>query len=79
MSAAVEPANASNKSVTWSITNGTGEATISTAGLLTAVKNGTVVVKATAKDGSGKFGEKKLPSAVRFRSYPQYPPLQMGL
>lgn len=60
MSAAVEPANASNKSVTWSVTNGTGEATISTAGLLTAVKNGTVMVKATAKDGSGKFGEKEI-------------------
>ncbi|MBA1334846.1 MAG: hypothetical protein HPY66_0467 [Firmicutes bacterium] len=60
MSADVEPANASNKSVTWSVTNGTGEATISSAGLLTAVKNGTVIVKATAKDGSGKFGEKEI-------------------
>lgn len=60
MTAAVEPANASNISVTWSVANGTGEAIINTTGLLTAVKNGTVTVKATAKDGSGKFGEKEI-------------------
>jgi len=57
MSAAVLPSNATNKAVTWSVTNGTGSATISTTGLLTAVKNGTVTVKASAKDGSGKYGE----------------------
>jgi hypothetical protein len=33
-----------------------GTATISSTGLLTAVTNGTVTVKATAKDGSGVVG-----------------------
>jgi len=49
---AVAPDNATNKLLTWSVTNETGSATISTSGLLTAVSNGTVTVKATAKDGS---------------------------
>ncbi|MDP2426097.1 MAG: Ig-like domain-containing protein [bacterium] len=48
MSAAVLPANASNKAVTWSVINGTGEATISSIGVLSAVSNGTVTVKATS-------------------------------
>lgn len=48
----VAPANASNKGVTWTVEKGTGEATINSTGLLTAVANGTVTVKATAKDGS---------------------------
>jgi uncharacterized protein YjdB len=52
----VLPANATDKSVTWSIENGTGKATISTSGLVTAVENGTVTVTATANDGSGVKG-----------------------
>ncbi|MFM9837456.1 MAG: Ig-like domain-containing protein [Cyclobacteriaceae bacterium] len=52
MNAAVLPANATNNTVTWSITNGTGSATINASGLLTAVSNGTVTAKATANDGS---------------------------
>ena len=60
MIATVSPKNASNKSVTWSVTNGTGSATISATGLLTAVTNGTVTVKATAKDGSGVSGTKEI-------------------
>ena len=60
MSAAIVPTNATNKNVTWLVENGTGEATISTEGLLTAVKNGIVTVKATAKDRSGKYGEKEI-------------------
>ncbi len=39
-----------------SLTNGTGQATISTSGLVTAVANGTVTARATAKDGSGIYG-----------------------
>ncbi|MCP4438186.1 MAG: T9SS type A sorting domain-containing protein, partial [Aureispira sp.] len=53
----VLPANATNQAVTWSITGGTGSGTISGTGLLTAVTNGTVIVRATANDGSGVFGE----------------------
>jgi hypothetical protein len=52
----VFPANATNKNVTWSVTNGTGSATVSESGLLTAISNGTVTAKATAKDGSAKSG-----------------------
>ena len=56
LSAAVLPANASNKTVTWTVTNGTGQATISTGGLVTAVADGTVTARATANDGSGVYG-----------------------
>jgi hypothetical protein len=56
MSAAVLPVDATNKTVTWSVTNGTGGATISTDGLLTAVKNGTVTVNATSNDGGNVVG-----------------------
>jgi hypothetical protein len=56
MIAEVLPDNATNKTVTWSVTNGTGGATISTDGLLTAVKNGTVTVTATSNDGGNVVG-----------------------
>lgn len=56
LSAAVLPSNASNKTVTWSITNGTGQASINSTGLVTAVAPGTVTVKANASDGSGVYG-----------------------
>jgi uncharacterized protein YjdB len=54
--ATVLPANASNPAVTWSVTDGTGHATISTSGLITAVSNGTVTATATAADGTGVSG-----------------------
>lgn len=64
MSAVVTPEDASNTDVTWSVENfidGTeGRATISPTGLLTAVANGTVRVRATARDGSGVYGEKDI-------------------
>lgn len=47
------PKNATDTSVTWSIDN-TTIASISSNGLLTALANGIVKVKATANDGSGK-------------------------
>ena len=52
MTANVLPENATDKTVTWSVTKGTGNAVISASGLLTAVSDGTVTVKATANDGS---------------------------
>jgi xyloglucan-specific exo-beta-1,4-glucanase len=55
--ATVSPVNATNQSVTWSIPNNTGIATISSTGLLTAVGDGVATVRATAKDGSGIYGE----------------------
>ena len=60
MSAAVLPANAADKTVTWSVINGTGTATISGSGLLSATTVGTVTVKATANDGSGIVGTKEI-------------------
>jgi hypothetical protein len=60
MNAEVSPTNATDKSFTWSVTNGTGQATIDQTGLLKAVKNGTVTVKATANDGSGVVGTKEI-------------------
>ncbi len=60
MIAEVLPENATNKTVTWSVTNGTGEATISTDGILTAVKNGTVTVNATSEDGGNVVGSAEI-------------------
>jgi uncharacterized protein YjdB len=56
LSAAITPTNASNQAVTWSVTDGTGQATINSTGLVTAVANGTVTARATANDGSGVYG-----------------------
>ncbi|MES2240152.1 MAG: pectate lyase [Bacteroidota bacterium] len=52
LTAVILPADAANKEVTWSVSDPT-IAVITETGLLTAVKNGTVKVIATAKDGSG--------------------------
>lgn len=52
MSAAVLPADALDMSVTWSVIDGTGTATISDSGLLSATSDGSVTVKAIANDGS---------------------------
>lgn len=57
MQTSIVPTDALLKSVTWSVVNLTGEATINSTGLLKAVKNGTVKVIATANDGSGITGE----------------------
>jgi len=47
MQAAVLPANA-NQTVSWSLTPGTGDASISPTGLVSAIANGTVWAKATS-------------------------------
>jgi uncharacterized protein YjdB len=60
MFATVLPNAATNNTVTWSVTNGTGTANINAAGLLTGITAGTVEVKATANDGSGIFGVKTI-------------------
>jgi len=48
MSAHIDPHNATDQTVVWSVANGTGSASISASGLLTAITNGTVTVKATS-------------------------------
>ena len=52
MSASVLPLAAADPSVSWSVAAGTGMATIDQFGLLAGTGEGTVVVKATANDGS---------------------------
>ena len=56
VTAEILPADATYKLLTWSVINGTGKATISSTGLVTAVANGVVTVKAAANDSSGVFG-----------------------
>lgn len=60
MYATVLPNSAANKTVTWSAANGTGAATISSTGLLSATSAGTVTVRATANDGSNVYGTQTL-------------------
>jgi len=52
LTANVGPSNATNKSVTWSVSD-TAAASISSSGVLKANQTGYVVVTATANDGSG--------------------------
>ncbi|MGO4271360.1 discoidin domain-containing protein, partial [Paenibacillus sp. TAF58] len=54
--ATVLPIEATNKTVTWSVYNETGQAQIDQQGVLTAIQAGVVTVKAVAKDGSGIVG-----------------------
>ncbi len=56
MEATVLPANATNATYTWNVTNGTGAAIIDANGLLTAFADGTVTVIASANDASGVTG-----------------------
>lgn len=57
LSATVIPADATIKTVIWSILNDSDLATIdSSTGLVKAKNNGIVIVKASATDGSGVFG-----------------------
>ncbi|MEN3323202.1 pectate lyase [Mariniflexile soesokkakense] len=56
LSVQILPANATNKIVTWSVSN-SFIAEISSQGLLTPKDNGTVTITATATDGSGKSGQ----------------------
>jgi hypothetical protein len=50
--AEVLPENATNKALAWSVENGTGKASISTDGIVTAIANGDVTVTAASTDGS---------------------------
>ncbi|MNU83559.1 Bacterial Ig-like domain (group 2) [compost metagenome] len=52
MEAIILPANASNQNVTWSIVNGTGTASISATGLVTAQTNGTIWAKAVSVENT---------------------------
>ena len=60
MNASVGPDDAKDKTVTWSVADGTGSATISDTGLLTATGDGTVTVTATANDASNTTGSAEI-------------------
>jgi hypothetical protein len=53
MVATILPENATSQKVKWAVINGTGKASITSDGLLTAMVNGDVTVTATALDGTG--------------------------
>jgi len=56
LNATVLPATANDKKVIWSVINGTGQATVDENGLVTAIAGGTVIIVATANDGSDVSG-----------------------
>jgi len=56
LTATVLPDNATNKSLNWTSSN-PAVATVNQSGEVTALTTGTTIVKATAKDGSGKYDE----------------------
>lgn len=60
LSAEVEPGDAADPSVTWSIVSGEEYATIDQNGLLTAIAPGKVTVQVMANDGSGVKATHKL-------------------
>ncbi len=60
MHATVLPANATNRSVTWSVINVTGTAAIDANGVITGGAAGSVTVRAAARDSSGVHGDKSI-------------------
>ncbi len=60
LTAAVTPTDATDKTVTWSVSTGSTYATVSSTGLVTAVANGTATIKALANDGSEKCATKDI-------------------
>lgn len=65
LNAAILPATAS-QNVTWSITNGTGTATISPTGIVKAITNGTVTAKATSFDNPALSDEIEITISNQF-------------
>jgi hypothetical protein len=54
----IQPANATNQNANWTVVPGTGTGSITPAGVFTAGNDGQVIIRATAADGSGVYGEK---------------------
>ncbi|MBC3805057.1 hypothetical protein GH808_11510 [Acetobacterium fimetarium] len=68
LSASVSPTDATNKKIIWSITSGASCAKISEDGLLTALKDGDVVVRGTSADGSGVYSEVTIKVSNQFET-----------
>ena len=56
LTASISPSNANNKTVRWTSSNTTVASVNSSTGLVTAKKEGSATITATAQDGSGKKG-----------------------
>jgi len=67
----LEPDNATDKSVVWSVSEGRAFADISEEGLLSAKSNGTVVVRATSVDGSNVYGEVTVTISGQYKKIPE--------
>lgn len=59
LTATVKPDDATDKTLTW-VSDNTGVATVTGAGLVKAVAVGSATIKATANDGSGKYATCKI-------------------
>ncbi len=57
LTAEVSPKEASNKEVTWSVVSGSAVSVDERSGLVTVIGPGEATIRATAKDGSGAYGE----------------------
>jgi uncharacterized protein YjdB len=58
--AAVYPTSATNPNYSWSVVPNPGTGVVAASGLFTADNPGKVKVRATARDGSGVYGEKEI-------------------
>ncbi len=56
----IQPENADNKDVTWSVSSGSSYAKVDQNGVVTGLKKGSATIKVTAKDGSGKSATLKI-------------------
>ncbi|MEC0264520.1 S-layer homology domain-containing protein [Paenibacillus anseongense] len=72
--AKVTPDYATDKTFNWSVSAGTGQATINAEGLLVATQAGTVTVHATAIDGSGIVGTKVITIYTAHDEHSSTPP-----
>ena len=66
------PSNATDTTATWSRINGSGTASISGTGLLTALTDGTVTARATANDGSAIYGDEVITISNQTVSAPSF-------
>jgi hypothetical protein len=66
MTATLTPADVTYTTVSWKVENGTGKASISNTGLLSAQLNGTVTVVATTKDGTNLSATKEITISHQF-------------
>jgi uncharacterized protein YjdB len=66
--AAILPVSATVKTAKWTVVNGTGRASISADGILTAIMDGTVTVTGETKDGSYLSGTKEITISNQFIS-----------